>query len=233
MRIGHDPSLERSPLGQGGLFYGVYPAQVSDNQDPDHQGRVKVKLPWSPDPGGGTYETWARLSTTMAGNNRGTWFIPEVGDEVLVAFEAGHPRRPYVVGGLWNGQDAPPEQMDQQNNLRTLLSRSGVRMTMDDTSGSVKLRLETPGGHKVVLDDGQVSITIQDSSGNSATLDASGITLTAVSQAKISCATAEVDASTVTVNSPMSTFSGVVQCDTLIANTVVGASYTPGAGNIW
>src|SRR3954454_2165145 len=99
----HDPGLERVQLGPGGLFYGVFPAQVSDNQDPDNQGRVKVKLPWSPDASGGAYETWARLSTLMAGGSRGTWFVPEVGDEVLVAFEGGQPRRPYVLGALWNG----------------------------------------------------------------------------------------------------------------------------------
>jgi uncharacterized protein involved in type VI secretion and phage assembly len=228
-----DPSLERAPLGPGGLFYGVYPAQVSDNQDPDNQGRVKVKLPWSPDAGGAAYETWARLATLMAGGDRGSWFVPDVGDEVLVAFEGGHPRRPYVVGALWNGQDAPPEQMDQQNNVKTILSRRGVRITLDDTSGAVKLRLETPGGHRVVLDDGQLSVTIQDSNGNSARLDTGGITVTAVDQAKISCVTAELDAATVTVNAGMSTFSGVVQCDALITNAVVGATYTPGAGNVW
>src|SRR5262249_42675796 len=104
--------LERTPTGPGGLFYGVYPAIVTDLADPDQQGRVKVRLPWSPDAGGSTYDTWARLATLMGGNNRGTWFIPDVDDEVLVAFEGGNPRRPYIVGALWNGEDAPPEQMD-------------------------------------------------------------------------------------------------------------------------
>src|SRR4051794_32389997 len=117
--------LERVATGPGGLFYGVYPAVVSDLADPDRQGRGEGELPWSPDPGGSSYDVWARLATTMAGNNRGTWFIPDVGDEVLVAFEGGQPRRPYVVGALWNGQDAPPEQMDGagDNNLKTILSR--------------------------------------------------------------------------------------------------------------
>jgi uncharacterized protein involved in type VI secretion and phage assembly len=228
-----DPTLERAPLGPGGLFYGVYPAQVSDLQDPDNQGRVKVKLPWSPDASGGVYETWARLATLMGGADRGTWFVPDVGDEVLVAFEGGQPRRPYVVGGLWNGQDAPPEQMDSQNNLKTILSRTGVRITMDDTSGSVKLRLETPGGHSVVLDDGQMSVTIEDSNGNSAKFEASGVTVTTSAQAKITCGTAQIDAGMLTVNAGMSKFSGVIQCETVITNAVVGTTYTPGAGNIW
>jgi len=227
--------LERVPAGPGGLFYGVYPALVTDVVDPDNQGRVRIRLPWAPDPDGARYETWARIATLMAGNNRGTWFIPDVDDEVLVAFEAGNPRRPYVVGALWNGSDAPPEQMDGagDNNLKTILSRQGVRITFDDTTGAVKLRLETPGGHSVVLDDGARSIQAQDSNGNSIKLEAAGITVTAVAKVTINASTAEINAGMVTVNAGMSQFSGVVQCSTLITNAVVSASYTPGAGNIW
>ena len=65
-----------------------------DIKDPDGQGRVKISLPWSADTGGARYENWARLATFMAGNNRGSWFIPDVNDEVLVVFENGDPRRP-------------------------------------------------------------------------------------------------------------------------------------------
>lgn len=227
--------LERAPTGPGGLFYGVYPAVVADVSDPDNQGRVRVRLPWSPDPGGSSYEAWARLATMMAGGGRGTWFIPDVGDEVLVAFEGGNPRRPYVVGALWNGQDAPPEQMDGagNNNLKTILSRQGIRITMDDTSGAVKLRLETPGGHSIVLDDGALSVTVEDSNGNSVKLETQGITITASAQVVVNASTVKVSAGMVTVDAGMSKFSGVVQCDTLISNAVVSASYTPGAGNIW
>ena len=102
-------ACERVPAGLGGRWYGVYPALVTDIKDPDNQGRVKVTLPWSPDTGSNRYEAWARLATMMGGNNRGTWFIPDVNDEVLVLFEGGDARRPYVVGGLWNGSDAPPD----------------------------------------------------------------------------------------------------------------------------
>lgn len=227
--------VERAATGPGGLFYGVYPALVTDLADPSGQGRVRVRLPWSPDPEGAAYEAWARIATLMAGNNRGTWFIPDVNDEVLVAFEGGDPRRPYVVGALWNGSDAPPEEMDGagDNNLKTILSREGIRITMDDTSGAVKLTLETPGGHSVVLDDGQRSVTVQDSNGNSAKFEAAGITITASAKVTINASTVEVSAGMVTVNAGMSKFSGVVQCDTMISNAVVSASYTPGAGNVW
>ena len=225
--------MERASTGPGGLFYGVYPAIVIDLQDPDGQGRVKIRLPWSPDTGTVRYEVWARVATMMGGNNRGTWFIPDVDDEVLVSFEAGNPRRPYVVGGLWNGKDTPPESMDAQNNLKTILSRSGIRITMDDTSGAVKLRMETPGGHSIVLDDGQLSVTVEDSNGNSMKMETSGITITTSAKVTVNASTVEVSAGMVTVNAGMSKFSGVVKCDTLISNSVVSASYTPGAGNIW
>src|ERR1700704_1708221 len=118
----------RVPSGLGGRWYGVFPALVSDIKDPDGQGRVKVTLPWSPDPGGARYEAWARLATLMGGNNRGSWFVPDTNDEVLVAFEGGDTRRPYVVGGLWNGTDKPPASMDGggKNDKKVLRSRNGV-----------------------------------------------------------------------------------------------------------
>src|SRR6476661_3180223 len=90
-------AAERLPAGLGGLWYGVYPAVVTDVRDPEGQGRVRVSLPWAGDPGKAKYEAWARLATLMAGGGRGTWMIPDTGDEVLVAFEGGHPERPCVI----------------------------------------------------------------------------------------------------------------------------------------
>ena len=230
------PGLERSPVGYGGPFYGVYPALVSDVADPEGQGRVKISLPWSPDGDGGGYEAWARLATFMAGNDRGSWFIPDVDDEVLVAFAAGDPRHPFVVGSLWNGQDAPPEQMDGagRNDIKVLRSRNGVKITLDDTQGQEQLVLETPGGQVVTLKDGPGIIELEDSNGNTVTLEASGVTVNASANVTIQAGgVAEITASMVNVNAGMSNFSGVVRADTVISNSVVSASYTPGAGNIW
>lgn len=225
----------RHSSGLGGRFYGVYPALVSDLRDPDNQGRVKVRLPWSPDPGGGAYEAWARLATLMGGSNRGTWFIPDVNDEVLVTFEGGDPSRPYIIGGLWNGSDSPPDNMDGsgQNNRKVIRSRNGVKVTLDDQSGQEKLILETPGGQKITLKDGPGAVEIMDSNGNSIKLETAGITVTASAKVTINASMVEVSASMVTVNAGMSRFSGVVQADTVISNSVISASYTPGAGNIW
>lgn len=169
----------------------------------------------------------------MAGKNRGTWFIPDAEDEVLVAFEAGDVRRPYVIGSLWNGTSSPPETMDANNNKKLLRSRNGVTITLDDQSGQERFIVETPGGQKVTLKDGPGSIEIMDSNGNSVTLEAAGIVVNASAKVTINASTVEISSGMVTVNSGMSKFSGVVQCDTLISNSVISASYTPGAGNIF
>ena len=216
-------------------LYGVYPALVTDIKDPDGQGRVKVKLPWSPDNSGGGYEAWARLTLLMAGNNRGTWFIPDPNDEVLVAFEGGDPRHPHVIGALWNGRDTPPESMDGagSNFKKSIRSRNGVKVTLDDSDGQESLTLETPAGQKVTLKDGPGSVEIQDSNGNSIKLETGGITVQAAAKVTVQAGSVEVNAGMVTVNAGMSKFSGVVKADTVITNSVVSASYTPGAGNIW
>jgi uncharacterized protein involved in type VI secretion and phage assembly len=218
-----------------GKWYGIYPALVSDIKDPDGTGRVKITLPWSPDTGSDKYETWARLATFMGGNNRGSWFVPDVNDEVLVSFEAGDPRRPYVLGGLWNGNDSPPESMDGagQNNKKVLRSRNGVKITLDDTQGREAFIVETPAGQKITLQDGPGSVEIEDSNGNSIKLDTSGITVTASAKVTVNASMVQVSASMVTVDAGMSKFSGVVQADTVICNSIISASYTPGAGNIW
>jgi uncharacterized protein involved in type VI secretion and phage assembly len=230
-----EETMASSHHAPGARWYGVYPALVKDISDPDGQGRVKVSLPWAPDLDGGSYEAWARLGTMMGGANRGTWFIPDKDDEVVVAFEGGDPRRPFVLGGLWNGSDSPPESMDGGGNnyKKVICSRNGVKVTLDDTDGQEKLTLETPGGQKVTLKDGPGAVTIEDSNGNSVKLESAGITVTASAKVTINASTAAISAGMVTVDAGMSKFSGVVQCDTLITNSVVSSSYTPGAGNIW
>ena len=145
---------------------------------------------------------------------------------------------PAGAGGrtpLRNGQDAPPETMDRAgNNFRkTVRSRNGVRITLDDTDGRETLTLETPGGQTAILRDGPGAVEVRDSNGNAVRLEASGITVSAAAKVTVTASAVEVSAGMVTVNAGMSKFSGVVQADTVITNAVVSASYTPGAGNIW
>jgi uncharacterized protein involved in type VI secretion and phage assembly len=226
---------DRLPDGLGGRFYGVFPALVTNVKDDDGQARVKVSLPWSADTDGAKYEAWARLATMMAGNNRGSFFVPDVNDEVLVAFEAGDPRRPYVVGALWNGKDKPPETMDGggNNNKKVIRSRNGVKITLDDTSGSETLTVETPGGQKITLKDGAGQVTIVDSNQNQIETGPSGVTITSSAKVAIHASSVEITATSVSVNSGTATFSGAVTAAASVQSpSVLGASYTPGAGNL-
>ena len=108
-----------------------------------------------------------------------------------------------------------------------------MQITLDDSSGQETPILETPGGQKITLKDGPGTVEAVDSNGNSVTMESSGITVTASAKVTINASTVEISAGMVTVNAGMSKFSGVVQADTVISNSVVSASYTPGAGNIW
>lgn len=219
--------FERPTAESSRRWYGVYPARVADNKDPEAQGRLRILFEGQ--------EYWARLATLMAGNNRGSWFIPDVNDEVLIAFEDGDLRRPYVIGALWNGFDRPPESMDGpgSNNRQVLRSRNGVKITLDDQDGQEQFIVETPGAQKITLKDGPGSIVIEDSNGSSIKLESSSLTVTAPGKLTINASIIEVGAGMVTVNAGTSKFSGVVQCDTLISNSVISSSYSPGAGNIW
>lgn len=209
---------------------GVYSASVLDNRDPEGLARVLVRV--SPDTTS-VSEVWARVATMNAGRNRGTMFLPEVGDEVLVAFERGDVRAPCVIGSLWNAKARPPANSDP-GSTRLIRSRSGVTLRIHDAAdNSNSLVIETSGGQRITLQDGPSSLHLEDGNGNSITLASAGITITAAAKVVVNASTVEVTAQMVAVNAGMSKFSGVVQCDTLISNSVVSASYTPGAGNIW
>ncbi len=147
---------------------GVAAGIVTNNQDTDDLGRVKLRFPWLSDEN----ETdWVRIATFMAGPDRGSFFLPEVDDEVLVAFENGDLQRPYVIGMLWNGRHAPPEiNSDGNNNIRKIRSRSGHEIIFndDDSARQEKIEIRTNAGHKVILDDsaGGEKIEIVDKTGN-------------------------------------------------------------------
>lgn len=215
-------------------LYGVYPATVVSNVDPENQARVQVQMPGFGKEAEEVYTTWARLATLMAGKARGTWFIPEVGDEVLVAFEGGDSRQPYVVGALWNADQPPPESMDGggKNNIKSIVSRQGIRIMLDDSEGEETVTIRTPGGQEVVLKDQPASILMRDGSGNQISLEPAGIRIRTSGKLSLSAPVVEISASLVSANTGTAKFSGVVQADTVIANSVISASYSPGAGNV-
>jgi uncharacterized protein involved in type VI secretion and phage assembly len=131
-------------------IYGAVVGIVTSIDDPESQGRVKVKFPWLQDD---AESPWARLVSFMAGAERGAVFRPEVDDEVLVIFEQGDMRFPYIIGALWNGQDAMPSErgQDSGNDIRLIKSRSGHTIVLDDTSGSEKVTVTDKNGNIIEL----------------------------------------------------------------------------------
>ncbi len=224
------PHFERS----AGWMQAAYLARVVDINDPDSRDRVQVRLYAFDDVDGQDAPLWARVVCPFAGADRGAFFMPDVDDEVLVVFVQGDPRHPLVVGGLWNGANAAPASLSGgTNQYKRIRSKNGVVVTLDDQQGQEKLVLETPAGQKVTLSDGPGKVRIEDSNGNSVVLESSGITITAAAQVKVDAANVKVTAGMVTVDAAMAKFSGVVKCEVLMATSVVGTSYTPGAGNVW
>jgi uncharacterized protein involved in type VI secretion and phage assembly len=138
---------------------GVAIAVVTNNKDPDKQGRVKVKYPWRNDE---DESQWARIVTFMGGSKMGGYFLPEVDDEVLVAFENGDINYPYVLGSLWSGKLKPPEEnADGENNRRLIKSRSGHQVIMDDKSGSEKIEIiDKSGNNSMTIDTASNTISI-------------------------------------------------------------------------
>ncbi|MFI5280910.1 MAG: phage baseplate assembly protein V [Gemmatimonadales bacterium] len=216
-------------------LFGVYPALVTDVRDPDGQGRVKIRLTGLDGAVNGRHEAWARLATLMAGNGRGSWFVPDQGDEVLVAFERGDVRTPYVIGSLWNGVDHPPESMDGAgaNAVRALRTRSGLLIRLSDETDQPEIAIDVPGGARLTLRRLGKSVELRDADGNEISLKPGEVSIQAGGVLKISASKVEIDAGEVDVNAGVAKFTGVVQCATLMANSVIAASYTPGAGNIW
>jgi uncharacterized protein involved in type VI secretion and phage assembly len=207
--------------------YGVYPALVTDIVDPESIGRIQVKLPWLGQ-AGAEVRAWATLVTPYADDDQGFEFLPAVDTQVVVAFEAGDPRRPYIVGSCWNGREALPEAPRAANDKRLIRSRAGSLLEFDDTEGAAKVTLSMRSGHKLVLDDGAQSVTLSHSNGCTLTMDAAG-------NVKITAnVNVDVTASVMNVHAPVANFDGVVNVQTLIASVgVVSPSYTPGAGNVW
>ena len=111
----------------------------------------------------------------MAGDGRGMHFLPEPGDEVVVAFENGDTNLPIVIGAVWNRDSPPPEQAQQSttNDRRTIVSRSGHEVTLDDTPGSEQVVLRSQGGHEVTLDDKPSAgrVQLRSANGHDVTLD--------------------------------------------------------------
>jgi uncharacterized protein involved in type VI secretion and phage assembly len=163
-----------SGTGTTQLVNGVLTATVTNSKDPEKLGRIKVKFL-----GQGTdNETdWIRVAAFSAGSKKGAFFLPEVGEEVLVAFIQGSIDRPIVIGVLWDKTDKPPEEnADGKNNIKMFKSRAGHQVTLcDDTQAKkAKIEIKSSAGQIITLDDaaGSEKIEIKDKGGGKITMDA-------------------------------------------------------------
>jgi uncharacterized protein involved in type VI secretion and phage assembly len=229
---------------------GVVVGIVKSLKDPKNLGRVEVHFPWLSD---SNNSYWARIATLMAGSGRGSWFMPEVDDEVLVAFEHGDSQHPYIIGFLWNGQDKPPND-GINTKVRRLKTVSGHVVEFDDRADQEKIRIttqgeheiemkdtlpassvtiKTKGGQEIKLDDTPVStsITIKTTGGNQIEINDTPPGMIRISVPSgilsITCLQANLTVSTLlSVTAPVAQFSGVVQ-----AAAIVSGAYTPAPGN--
>lgn len=203
--------------GRASTAAGVAVAVVSDANDPTHQGRVKLTFPWLSDD---YVSDWARTVQLGAGKDRGAMVIPEVGDEVLVAFEQQDPQRPYVLGGLYNGVDTVntkgPSLIDSGSgavNRRSLISRNGHRLdlldedgktegiTAETGDGKLKLTLDSVGTRIVVHSDGSILVEgkkgiVVDAASSDLQLKGKKISITATNGVAVSGGAGAVDVET-------------------------------------
>jgi uncharacterized protein involved in type VI secretion and phage assembly len=174
--------------GEGdGRMFGVARGLVTDNRDPEGLGRVRVQLVGQAQGSG----QWARTAAAMSGSDYGVWFLPEVGDAVLVAAEHGDPALLYVLGMLWNGKARPPAaNEDGKNSLRLVKSRSGHQLLFDDTDGTPVLELKLADGKRVTLDkDG---VAVDDEAGNTILIRSGSSEIVVTSKARLSLKSAQV-----------------------------------------
>jgi uncharacterized protein involved in type VI secretion and phage assembly len=141
-------------------YPGVVTGIVKDLNDPDGQGRIELQFPWLSE---SLRSSWAPVASALAGKERGAFFMPELDDEVLVAFEHGDLNHPFIVGFLWNGVDTPPETTNQNRVIKT---PGGHQLRFEDKDGAKKVILKSSRGHQVEIDDAAETITIKTNSGN-------------------------------------------------------------------
>jgi len=212
-------------------------AKVTAVNDPDGLNRVEIQLlshSRSTQQGG---TLWARVAVPCAGGNKGAFLIPDVGDEVVVSFINGDSRYPVVLGSLWNGNDSAPETLGGSGDSVdrwTLVGKAGTRIAIEEeTASTATIKFTTPGGTSGELTDAGGGKIEFKTAGTTVTINTQGVTVNTPLEVKVQATLVTVSAAQVKVDAPISIFSGVVQAQTVLTNSVVSASYTPGAGNIW
>jgi phage baseplate assembly protein gpV len=232
-------------------YPGVVIGIVKSLNDPDQEGRIEVEFPWLVEE---ERSGWAPIATLMAGGDRGAYFMPEIGDEVLVAFEHGEFDHPFVVGFLWNGAQRPPHS-DINASVRRLRTVSGHRVEFDDNDGQERILIITAGGHQIEmkdtapasitittigrqvikLNDAPAEVSLKTAAGNEIKVSDSPPTITLSvpsGMVSVNCIQASLSSSAaLKITAPLTVFTGTVQAPTVIAQSVVGSAYTPAPGN--
>ncbi len=190
---------EKEPEDEERRIYGVAVATVVDNVDECGEGRVKVRFPWLPD-----IEPWARVAVPAAGKGRGTYFMPQKDDEVLVAFNHGDVREPYIVGGLWNGKDTPPAKAPKDAETKSIIrTPKGHEMVFDDEAKTVTIYSKDK--QKIVLSQDKVQIVTDDDKAT-ITLDKEGkISIQAKQSIELKAETIKLEGKTVDIKGSAST----------------------------
>lgn len=175
------------PLPASGLIPGISGLQIGIvtvlEGDPAGDDRIKIKLPLISTADEGI---WARISTLDAGNERGTFFRPEIGDEVIVGFLNDDPRNPVVLGMCHSAAKPAPEPPMDDNHLKGYVSRENMRFTFDDDNKVILL--ETPAGNKITLSEDDSGIMMEDQNGNKVTMDDTGITIESINDLTLKAA---------------------------------------------
>lgn len=153
-------------------LYGVFTGIVEDNEDPDHEGRVKIRIPWLDD---ATITDWCRVMQPYAGANYGSVWIPEKKTEVLAALWHGDMNEFVVIGGVYNGKDKPPVYKNKTDqDVKMLRTKAGHEIRFDDSAKTMGIEIQTLGGNDIFLDDQNEKITISTPLGQEVTLDDKG-----------------------------------------------------------
>jgi len=133
------------------------PATIVSNDDPSGLGRLQVAFAWQKPTGGKT--PWIRMTNAHSGSGKGFYFIPEVGEEVLVAFEGGNAEKPFVLGAMYNGKEKS-SQKDSSNNFKAIQTRGGHTIKFDDTDGAESITISDKNGNSIVLNTKDKTLTI-------------------------------------------------------------------------
>ncbi|MBK8566764.1 MAG: hypothetical protein IPN76_26385 [Saprospiraceae bacterium] len=154
----------------------IQPADVMENHDPEKLGRVRLQLRWQQ--AGGEKTPWVRVAASGAGGTHGAFFMPEKGDQVLVAFEHNNPNKPYVVGTLYHGKAKPGGDLSNpDNNKKIIKTKSGNQIAISDEGGKESIKIESQSNVITLTMEGDTKISI--STQGNMSLSANNIVLSA------------------------------------------------------